>query len=66
MSNPLSIAPSVMIDRMARADSISLATQLANVARLRLDLAKAESERCGDETGSTHRATNGAEVDLLI
>ncbi|WIY52643.1 hypothetical protein O9Z70_14480 [Devosia sp. YIM 151766] len=69
MTNPSGIGPAVMITRIAQENGASLATQLAKVAELRMQMAIAQAEQA-DKLSSDEQAPanpiNGAEVDLLI
>jgi hypothetical protein len=69
MSTPLAINPAVMVTRIAQNEGASLATQLAKVAQLRMEMALAQAEKAQDDDPRQRalaRPANGAEVDLLI
>ncbi len=69
MTNPIGISPSVMVTRIAQTEGVSLATQLAKVAQLRMEMANAQAEKAqSDAPGdrALSNPANGAEVDLLI
>lgn len=69
MSTPIGTSPALMITRIAQNEGASLATQLAKVAQLRMQMASAQAEKQA-ETSPAEQALanpiNGAEVDLLI
>ena len=69
MTNPIGISPAVMVTRIAQTEGASLATQLAKVAQLRMEMAIAQAEKAASEAPADHALSNpanGAEVDLLI
>lgn len=69
MTNPIGISPAVMVTRIAQTEGASLATQLAKVAQLRMDMASAQAEKAQSEAPSDRALSNpanGAELDLLI
>ena len=67
MSNGLSVSPSVMINRIATREGASANTLLAQVAKMRGEMAltqnMAEPEALPD---AVRKPINGAEVDLLV
>lgn len=69
MTNPVGISASVMVTRIAQTEGASLATQLAKVAQLRMDLNTAQAEKAQSAAPAEQALANpinGAEVDLLI
>jgi len=66
VTNPLGVSPSVMVTRIAQSEGASLATQLAKVAQLRLQMATAQAEKAASGEVALANPANGAEVDLLI
>ncbi len=66
MANPLGVSPAVMVTRIAQSEGASLATQLAKVAQLRLQMATAQAEKAASGEVALANPANGAEVDLLI
>lgn len=69
MTNPIGIGPSVMITRIAQNEGASLATQLAKVAQLRMEMAIAQAEKAEHDVPAERALSspaNGAEVDLLV
>jgi len=55
-----------MVTRIAQSEGASLATQLAKVAQLRLQMATAQAEKAASGEVALANPANGAEVDLLI
>lgn len=69
MSSAIGIAPAVMINRIAISEGASLNTHLLTVARLRMEMAHAQSEKAVHDIPAQRalaNPVNGAEVDLLI
>ena len=69
MTNPIGISPAVMVTRIAQNEGASLATQLAKVAQLRMEMAAAGAEKAEADAPADRALSNpanGAEVDLLI
>ncbi len=69
MTNPIGISPAVMVTRIAQNEGASLATQLAKVAQLRMEMAAARAEKAEADAPADRALSNpanGAEVDLLI
>lgn len=69
MGTGIGISPAVMINRIAHEQGVPQAGHLLEVARLRADMLRAQSENAASPLPTTKPAEaplNGAEVDLLI
>ncbi|UYN98451.1 MAG: hypothetical protein KIT02_10825 [Devosia sp.] len=69
MSNGIGIAPSVMINRMVHEAGVPQSGHLLEVARLRAEMMRAQTEaalKAGNAAPEAQAPINGAEVDLLI
>jgi hypothetical protein len=68
MGSPIGIAPSVMINRIVHETASAQTVHLAEVAKLRADLARAQAQEAqgADPDPSAALVVNGAEVDRLI
>jgi hypothetical protein len=69
MGTGIGIAPSVMINRMVHEARVPQSGHLLEVARLRGEMMRAQSENAASPLPTTRPAeapVNGAEVDLLI
>ena len=69
MTNPVGISASVMVTRIAQNQGASLATQLAKVAQLRMEMLLNQAEN--QAQASVHEVPlvtpiNGAEVEKLV
>lgn len=69
MGTGIGISPSVMINRMVHEARVPQAGHLLEVARLRGEMAQAQSDNAASPlptTKPTEAPVNGAEVDLLV
>jgi hypothetical protein len=69
MGTGIGIAPSVMINRMVHQANVPQAGHLLEVARLRGEMMRTQSENAASPlptSGPSEPPINGAEVDLLI
>ncbi|MHA6300273.1 hypothetical protein [Devosia sp. CAU 1758] len=69
MGTGIGIAPSIMVNRMVHEANVPKAGHLLEVARLRAEMMRTQSENAASPLPTTRpieTPINGAEVDLLI